>query len=71
MRNFSPAPGRAALGTPRCFPYRDAINGIDYLETWNFKHIANATLRSRIESVCREAGYEPPLICTPEELLGA
>ena len=48
-----------------------AVNGIDYLATWNFKHIANATLRSRIESVCREAGYEPPLICTPEELLGA
>ena len=33
------------------------------------KHIANATLRSRIETVCRAAGYEPPVICTPLELV--
>ena len=32
-------------------------------------HIANATLRHRIEAVCRAAGYEPPTICTPQELL--
>jgi predicted nucleic acid-binding protein len=47
-----------------------AVNGIDYLMTWNFKHIANASLRSRIEQVCRDAGFEPPIICTPEELMG-
>lgn len=47
-----------------------AYNGMDYLLTWNFKHIANARLRSRIETVCRWAGYEPPTICTPQELLG-
>ena len=29
---------------------------------------ANAKLRSKIEKVCRDAGYEPPIICTPEEL---
>jgi hypothetical protein len=45
-----------------------AVNGMDYLLTWNCTHIANVTLRSRIEAVCRAAGYEPPLICTPEEL---
>ncbi len=45
-----------------------AVNGMDYLLTWNCTHIANVTLRSRIETVCRAAGYEPPLICTPEEL---
>ena len=44
-------------------------NGVDYLVTWNFRHIANATMRSRIEEVCRQAGYEPPVICTPNELL--
>jgi hypothetical protein len=38
---------------------------------WNFKHIANATMRGRIESVCRDAGFEPPIVCTPEELAGA
>ena len=47
-----------------------AVHGIQYLTTWNFKHIANATLRSRIEAVCRDAGFEPPIICTPEELAG-
>jgi len=46
-----------------------AVNGVDYLLTWNCKHIANATLRGRIEKVCRNAGYEPPIICTPEELV--
>lgn len=47
-----------------------AGNGIGYLLTWAFKHIANAALRSRIERVCRDAGYEPPIICTPDESMG-
>ena len=47
-----------------------AVHGIEYLLTWNFKHIANAALRGKIERVCREAGYEPPIICTPDELMG-
>lgn len=45
-----------------------AVNGIQYLLTWNCKHIANAARRLDIERVCSEAGYEPPVICTPEEL---
>ncbi len=48
-----------------------AVNGVEYLVTWNCRHIANATMRSKIEEVCRSAGYEPPVICTPEELLEA
>ena len=44
-------------------------NGVDYLVTWNFRHIANAAMRVRIERTCREAGYEPPVICTPSELM--
>lgn len=47
-----------------------AVHGVDYLMTWNFRHIANATMRRRIEAVCRDAGVEPPMICTPEELAG-
>jgi hypothetical protein len=47
-----------------------ATNGVKYLLTWNFKHIANASLRTKIETVCRDSGFEPPTICTPEELLG-
>jgi len=44
-------------------------NKVDYLLTWNCKHLANAALRSRIERVCRARGYDPVVICTPEELL--
>jgi predicted nucleic acid-binding protein len=47
-----------------------AVHGVQYLVTWNFKHIANAALRTRIETTCRDNGYEPPVICTPEELSG-
>ena len=46
-----------------------AVHGIEFLLTWNCKHIANPALRARIEFVCREMGYEPPVICTPQELL--
>jgi len=46
-----------------------AVNGIDYLVTWNLKHIANASARNLIERTCRSAGFEPPVICTPEELM--
>ena len=46
-----------------------AANGVEYLVTWNFRHIANAVTRPRIESVCRQAGFESPVICTPEELM--
>jgi predicted nucleic acid-binding protein len=47
-----------------------SVHGIDYLLTWNCTHIANAAMRSQIESVCRSAGFEPPVLCTPEELMG-
>jgi hypothetical protein len=46
-----------------------AVNGIDYLLTWNHKHLANAVHRHRIEMLVEEAGYACPLICTPEELM--
>ena len=44
-------------------------NGAEYLATWNCRHIANATMRSKIEEVCRQAGYQPTIICTPAELM--
>ena len=46
-----------------------AVNGIDYLLTWNLRHLANAALRGKIEEAVREAGLVPPIICTPEELM--
>lgn len=45
-----------------------AVHGMDFLLTWNCAHIANAVMRPRIETVCRDGGFEPPTICTPEEL---
>ena len=44
------------------------VNGIEYLLTWNCTHIANAHTRPKIEATCRALGYEPPIICTPQEL---
>lgn len=45
------------------------VNGIEYLLTWNCTHIANAIMRPGIEEVCRQKGFEPPTICTPQELM--
>lgn len=45
------------------------VHGVDFLVTWNCAHIANAVLRPRIESACRDAGYKSPTICTPFELM--
>ena len=45
-----------------------AAHQVDYLLTWNCKHLANAKMRSTIEATCRSAGLTPPIICTPEEL---
>jgi predicted nucleic acid-binding protein len=46
-----------------------AVNGIDYLATWNFKHIMNPSTQHRIDATCRRAGIECATICTPEQLL--
>lgn len=46
-----------------------SVHGMDYLVSWNCTHIANATMRGRIEGICRGAGFEPPVICTPIELV--
>ncbi|HVA49936.1 MAG TPA: type II toxin-antitoxin system VapC family toxin [Pirellulales bacterium] len=48
-----------------------AVNRIPYLLTWNCRHLANATMRPVIESVCAAKGFKAPIICTPEELMEA
>lgn len=47
-----------------------AVHGVEYLLTWNSKHIANAEFRPRVERSCRAAGFEPPVLCTPDQLMG-
>ncbi len=41
-----------------------ATTGMAYWLTWNCRHLANATLRAKIEQACRDSGFEPPVICT-------
>ena len=47
-----------------------AFHRMEFLITWNVAHIANAVLRQRVEQVCRETGHAPPVLCTPDELMG-
>lgn len=46
------------------------VHHMDYLLTWNFKHIANAQMHRHIREVSHKQGCELPIICTPQELLG-
>jgi predicted nucleic acid-binding protein len=45
------------------------VHGMDYLLTWNCKHIANAKIRRKLAEICLDIGYELPILCTPYELL--
>ena len=45
------------------------VHGLDYLLSWNCKHIANAVTLPKVYAICRSAGYEPPFVCTPFELM--
>jgi hypothetical protein len=45
-----------------------AAQGVDYLLTWNFKHINNATTRTLIAKTVEAYGFACPLLCSPEEL---
>ena len=42
---------------------------LDILLTWNCRHIANATIQTRLRRLADAAGFTLPVICTPEELL--
>ncbi len=66
----------AGMLPPRAFPDAahvavSAIHGLDYLITWNCKHLANAQIARRIAAVCEKLSQKVPIICTPEELMGA
>ena len=43
-------------------------NGIEFLLTWNFKHINNAEKKNKIIEVVESLGYQCPVLCSPEEL---
>lgn len=46
-----------------------ATNGIDDLLTWNCTHLANAAMIPRVNNICVPPLFEPPYICTPQELM--
>jgi len=47
-----------------------ARDGMDYLLTWNFTHIHNARMETSIRRIVEEYGYECPVFCSPDELIG-
>jgi hypothetical protein len=47
-----------------------AHHQIQYLLTWNCKHIANGKILPRIYDLFAKLRIPIPIICTPEELLG-
>jgi hypothetical protein len=46
------------------------VYGLNYLLTWNCKHIANAQIQKKLSQISLDAGYEIPTICTPYQLMG-
>ena len=46
------------------------VHRVDYLLTWNCKHIANAATLPAVYRLLADKGYTPPLIVTPEEFSG-
>ena len=46
------------------------VHGMDFLLTWNFNHINNAIMKKGIIIITKSYGFECPVICSPEELVG-
>ena len=59
-RNLRPDAQHIAIAT---------VNSIEYLVSWNYKHIVNETKRQLINQVCRDSGFQPTTLCTPIELI--
>jgi hypothetical protein len=65
----------ASILPPHAFPDAahvavSAVHAVDYLLTWNCKHLANVQIARRVGAVCKKQGQRMPIICTPEELMG-
>jgi hypothetical protein len=60
-------PGKAAVDAAHIAVA--AVHGMDFLLTWNCRHIANAAIVDKVRAACAGLGYPPPVICTPLELM--
>lgn len=47
-----------------------SVHGVDILLTWNCRHIANAAIMKELGDIVALCGYEMPILCTPDELIG-
>jgi predicted nucleic acid-binding protein len=63
-------------GIPQEFP-EDALHiaiasveNIDFIATWNFKHINNPFTKNKIKEIIEKAGYICPILTSPDEFLG-
>ncbi len=45
------------------------VHGMDFLPTWNCRHIANAAIVEKLRDICQREGFPAPVICTPHELM--
>jgi hypothetical protein len=45
-----------------------AVHEMQFLVTWNFKHIANPHMRLAIDRATQDFGYAPTVLCSPLEL---
>jgi hypothetical protein len=43
-------------------------HGIDYLLTWNYAHLANATVQAKLDALCEETGLSAPWMVSPESI---
>jgi hypothetical protein len=46
-----------------------SVHGMDFLLTWNCAHLANPTIRRNLEMYLMRQRLQPPIICTPVEIL--
>jgi hypothetical protein len=46
------------------------IHNMDFLLTWNCRHLDNAEIKSKARRLLTTKGYSLPEICTPQELIG-
>lgn len=46
------------------------VHQVDFLLSWNFKHIANPVIQAKVAAKLSAMGLALPFICAPEELLG-
>ncbi|MBI5153944.1 type II toxin-antitoxin system VapC family toxin [Candidatus Poribacteria bacterium] len=46
-----------------------SVHAVDYLITWNCRHLASALVQRRIGAINKREGYPYPGICLPEELM--